>query len=73
MIRVCVPRKLKELMDKFKDVVNWSEEIRGFIERRVKELHCKKILVEVRGVIEQLPETPAGTTSRYVREDRDSN
>jgi len=60
-------------MDELGSVVNWSEEIRAFLERRVRELYRRKILKEVRKVIEQLPEVPEGTVTKYVREDRDSH
>ena len=73
VISVRIPRKLKEKMNSLRDVVNWSEEIRKFLEARVEELHRRKVLSEVRKVIEQLPEIPKGMASRYVREDRDSH
>lgn len=73
VISVRVPRKLKEQMDMLKGYVNWSEEIRRFLEKRVEEARRLKILEEVRRVIESLPEVPRGTVTSYVREDRDSN
>jgi len=73
VISLRVPRKLKEKMDLLKDSVNWSEEVRRFLEKRVEELYRLRVLSEVRKVIEQLPEVPRGTVTRYVREDRDSN
>ena len=73
VISVRIPRKLKEKMDSLRDIVNWSEEIRKFLEARVEELYRRKVLNEVRKVIEQLPGLPKGTASRYVREDRDSH
>jgi len=73
VISVRVPRRLKEEMDKLSGYVNWSEEIRKFLEERVKELRRKRVLEEARKVIESLPELPPGTAARYVREDRDSH
>ncbi|RUM47789.1 MAG: hypothetical protein DSY37_01450 [Hyperthermus sp.] len=52
--------------------VNWSEEIRRFLEERVRELRRKRVLEEARRVIERLPEALRGTAAGYVREDRDS-
>ena len=72
VISVRVPRRLKEEMDKLRGYVNWSEEIRRFIEERVRELRRKLVLEEARRVIERLPEAPRGTAAGYVREDRDS-
>ncbi|MEM1611337.1 MAG: hypothetical protein QXQ57_06800 [Sulfolobales archaeon] len=73
VVSIRVPRKLKEQMDMLKDYVNWSEEIRRFLEKRVEELRRRRVLEEVRKVIEQLPEVPRGVVTQYVREDRDSN
>lgn len=72
VISIRIPRRLKEKMDSLGDV-NWSEEVRRFLEKRVEELRRRKVLEEVRRVIEQLPEVPRGTVTRYVREDRDSH
>jgi hypothetical protein len=60
-------------MDKLRDVANWNEEIRRFLESRVEELHRIEVLKEVRRIIEQLPEVPRGTVTSYLRGDRDSN
>ena len=66
-----VPKKLKE---KMKEVdVNWSEEVRGFIERKVKEYMRKKALDEIETMLSGLPPAKKGTAESYVREDRDSN
>ncbi len=73
VISVRIPRKLKEQMDMLREYVNWSEEIRRFLEKRVEEARRMKVLGEVRRVIENLPEVPRGTITSYVREDRDSN
>lgn len=72
VISVRIPRRLKEEMDRLSDIVDWSEEIRRFLESRVKELRRVKALMEIHRIIEQLPEVPRGTAARYVREDRDS-
>jgi len=60
-------------MDKLRDVANWNEEMRRFLESRVEELHRIEVLKEVRRIIEQLPEVPRGTVTSYLRGDRDSN
>ena len=72
VISVRIPRELKEKMNSLRDVVNWSEEIRRFLEKRVKELYREEVLREVRRVIEMLPEVPKDTVTGYVREDRNS-
>ena len=70
VISVRIPKRLKKEMDEL-DVV-WSEEIRKFLEKRVKELKKRKKLEEVKSVLEDVPEAPKGTTAKYLREDRDS-
>ena len=72
-ISIRIPRRLREEMDKLRDMVNWSEETRRLIERRVEELKRIKVLDEVRRVIEELPEVPRGTITGYVRNDRDNH
>ncbi|MDK6027909.1 CopG family transcriptional regulator [Ignisphaera sp. 4213-co] len=72
VISVRIPKKLKEQMDMLKRYVNWGEEIRRFLEKRVEEVRRMVVLEEVRNVIEQLPEVPRGTVTKYVREDRNN-
>ncbi|MCI4436184.1 MAG: CopG family transcriptional regulator, partial [Ignisphaera sp.] len=38
VICIRIPKELKEEMDKLRGVVNWSEEIRRFIEKRIEEI-----------------------------------
>ena len=72
VISVRIPRRLKEEMDRLGGNINWSEEIRRFLEERVRQLQRQRVLEEARRVIEKIPEAPAGTAARHVREDRDS-
>ncbi len=67
-----IPRELKRRMDALSNVVNWSEEVRKFLERRVKELEQLKAIEELENLIKRLPKLPKGTATRYVRVDRDS-
>jgi predicted DNA-binding protein len=71
VVSVRVPKELKERMDAFRGVINWSEEIRAFIERRVAELEQEKAIEELERLIEKLPPAPRGVALKYVREDRD--
>jgi len=59
IISVRVPDDIKREMDKFRDVVNWSEEIRKFIRKRIKELKEPK---ETETVVNPL----LGNTSKEV-------
>jgi hypothetical protein len=67
-----IPRRLKEEMDKLRDVVDWRKEIVAFIEERVKMYKRQRALREVVEILKGLPETPGGIAARLVREDRDS-
>jgi hypothetical protein len=69
---VRIPRKLKEEMEKLKDV-DWRSEIVAFIEERVRMYKRMKALQEINRMLEELPETPRGMAGRIVREDRDSH
>ena len=71
MVSFRIPKKLKERMDALRDRVNWSEEVRRFIEERVRVLEEVKAIEELEGIIKQLPKVPRGTTIKHVREDRD--
>ncbi len=72
IIGIHIPRRLREKMDSLGNI-NWSEEVRRFLEERVEELHRRKVLEEVHRVVEQLPEVPREIVTRYVRKDRDSH
>ncbi len=71
VVSVRIPDSLKE---KMKEVdLNWSDEIRKFIEQKVKEYRKKKALEEIRTRLERLPAAERGTAVKYVREDRDKH
>lgn len=67
-----VPRELKEKMDNLREHINWSEELRRFVENRVKQFEQEKAVEELEEIIKRIPPSPRGTTTKYVREDRDS-
>ncbi len=65
-----IPRDLKDKMKKID--TNWSEEIRRFIELRVKEYTRRKKLEEIDEMLKRITGAEKGTAAKYVREDRDS-
>lgn len=69
---VRIPKSVKEKIELLKDIIDWNEEVRRFLESKVDELYKARVIEEVRKVIEKLPEMPRGSITRYVREDRDS-
>ncbi len=68
-----IPREVKKKMDELRGTINWSEEIRRFIERRIMEIEQVKALNELEKLVESLPVSPRGIAVKYVREDRDSH
>ncbi len=68
-----VRRELKEKMEKYRSVVNWPEELRRFVEERIRMLEAEENLRKVVEELEKIPvNTPQGFSARSVREDRDS-
>lgn len=66
-------REVKEKMEKYRDRVNWAEEVRRFIENKLRELEAEEnfeiILSELRRASWSVPK---GFSVESVREDRDS-
>jgi hypothetical protein len=73
VLSIRISKGVKRRMDELRDVVDWNDEIKRFLEARVDELYRRKIIEEVRRVVELLPEMPRGSVTKYVREDRDSH
>ncbi|MCA6213562.1 hypothetical protein GBV73_09560 [Thermococcus sp. 101 C5] len=73
VVSIRVPPEIKREMDKLKGEINWSEEIRRFIKKKIEEHKKRKALQEVIDYIQALPEAPKGTAQKLVREDRDSH
>lgn len=67
-----VPRDLKRKMDSLRGYIDWDEELRRFIESRVREYEQKRAIEELEEIIERIPLCAKGTAVRYVRGDRDS-
>jgi len=67
VVVVRIPRDLKEKMREVD--INWSEEIRAFIRRRIKEYELRSSLREIR---ERAKKRRVSVDSaRLIREDRD--
>jgi hypothetical protein len=71
---VKIKRELKEKMEKYRDRVNWAEEVRRFIESRIRELEAEENYERILSELERAHwSVPKGFSARSVREDRDSN
>ncbi len=68
-----IPKDLKKKMETLKDKVNWPEEIRKFIEEKIREVERKEALKKVEELLKNIPTQPKGLVSSIVREDRDSH
>jgi hypothetical protein len=73
VISIRVPTDIKNEMEKLKHEINWNEEIKAFLRKKIENRKKKETLDEIIRMIETLPETPKGTAARMVREDRDSH
>jgi len=69
VISVRIRRELKELMDKVG--VNWSEEIRRFLERRVREEMRRKFLDDAKRLRSRIGVESKVSAAELIREDRD--
>jgi len=68
-----VRREVKEKMRRYRGVVNWSEELRRFVEERIRELEAREVLESVVRELERATwSVPPGFSARSVRVDRDS-
>ncbi len=68
-----VRREIKEKMDRYRDRVNWAEELRRFVEERIRQLEAEENLKAVIEELEKIPvHAPKGFSTTSVREDRDS-
>jgi len=68
-----VPLELKRKMKKYSNKIKWSQELREFVIKKIKELEAKEALERARKIIERTSSVPSGFASRAMREDRDSN
>jgi len=72
-VSVKVPPKVKEDMQKVKDSVKWSEEIRNFILEKLEEEKRKEGIKRAEETLGKVRKLPEGSTTKLVREDRDSH
>ncbi|UXD21245.1 hypothetical protein IPA_01765 [Ignicoccus pacificus DSM 13166] len=67
---VRIPKELKEKMEKMN--VNWAEEVRRFLEQRVKEEEEKKVMEELKAFRSSLQGRKIVPSEALIREVRDS-
>lgn len=70
IVSIRIPRDLKKKMKETE--INWSREIRAFIEEKIREHTRIKKLKEIDKMLANIS-TPKGSAAKYIREDRDGN
>lgn len=59
-------------MDSLRKHVKWSEELRKFVENRIRAYEQQAAIEELEEIIRRVPPSPKGTAIKYLREDCDS-
>jgi hypothetical protein len=70
---VRIPDALKREMERFDEGINWSEEVRRLLEKRVRQLANLRSREIFEEVAQGRPPVPRGTAARLIREDRDAH
>ena len=73
VVSVKVSEEIKRDMEKRKERINWSEEIRQFISSKIEEDRRRENLNKAEKLLQSSHRLPKGTATRLVREDRDSH
>ena len=73
VVSVKVPEEVKKDMEEFKGKVNWSEEIRGFISKKIEENRRRENIEKADRLLRKSRKLPQGTAAKLIREDRDSH
>ncbi len=73
VISIRIPPEMKQEMERLKAEVNWNEEIKAFLKKKIENRKKREALEQVICMIKTLPEGKEGTAAQMVREDRDSH
>jgi hypothetical protein len=58
-------------MKKLRRFINWNQEIRDFIKKRIDDKKKDDILASVTELLNKIPALPSGSAAQLVRADRD--
>jgi len=72
VVSVKVEEEMKSEMLRYRDRIEWPEEIRGFIGEKLEQARREASLREVERLLRGVKPVPKGTSERLVRGDRDS-
>jgi hypothetical protein len=71
VISIRVPEETRSEMKKLRRFINWNQEIRAFIQKRVDDKKRDDVLASVTELLKKNPAVPSGSAARLVRTDRD--
>ena len=71
VIGVRIPKRLKEEIEKLG--INYSEEIRQYLEKRVCEERAKRIIARIEALRKKIKPIEENLSAELIREDRDKN
>jgi hypothetical protein len=71
VISIRIPEQTRSEMKKLRRYINWNEEIREFIKKRIDDKKKDDVLASVTAHIKKLAEVPSGSAAGLVRADRD--
>lgn len=68
-----VPHQIKEKMKALSSRIKWSEELRRYVADKIKQLEREQAIKETRKLLKDIRPAPSGTSTRILREDRESH
>jgi hypothetical protein len=71
VISIRIPEQTRSEMKKLRRYINWNQEIRDFIKKRIDDKKKDDILALVTELIKKNPALPPGSAAQLVRADRD--
>ncbi len=71
VIGVRIPKRLKEEIEKLG--INYSEEIRQYLEKRVREERARRIIARIEALRKKIKPIEENLSAKLIREDRDKN
>jgi hypothetical protein len=71
VISIRIPEQTRSEMKKLRRSINWNQEIRDFISKRIDDKKKDDILASVTERLKKIPALPSGSAAQLVRADRD--
>jgi len=68
-----VKKEIKEKMNFYKEKINWNEELRNFIIKKIEQFEKERIIDEIGNLLKKTKNLNKGIAEMLVREDRDSH